>query len=214
MGEPRWRFFLSSGEIKEVIPDWRHRREARQLKMSGAVLSRICSEYGLDDMMVMMAITPQDDMIAREQLQAAREELAHKLLNIPIDKKTSSGKIGTKAVISYLAAMMVEVIAQTKEPMPPSLAALLCDRLCGPKPELLAAVSADEIEADVLQRASVAFEADEPISIREGAKRLGISEKVMRQLLKRGFEEKLREYRDLRIPTRRALEKFQKRCAQ
>jgi hypothetical protein len=80
--------------------------------------------------------------------------------------------------------------------LPPSLAALLRDQLCGKDPKLLTAVCADLDEDGAIDRAVTTFATDEPISINKAVKRLGLSKKVVVELFKRGFKEKVREWRD------------------
>ncbi len=171
-------------------------------------MQSICNQYGLDPTMIMRAITPADDIaIPREELQAAREELSRKLLDIPI-KKSSSGKVGRTAVVSYLAAMMVEAVTASKEPMPPSLAALLCRQLLKSNPKL---AYADNVEEEAVKRAIVEFRSGESsVSIREAATRLGISVKIMRGLIEdHGFWEKVADVRK----TIAGFEEFRKTCA-
>jgi hypothetical protein len=226
--------------LAELLPNFR----ADQLKMSGAVLHLICQQYGLNDGMIIRAITPQDgrlaildDMIVerqefdaekqviiarvkppsdeilailREEAHQAREELSRKLRTLPI-KKVPSGTIGPKAVISYLAAMMVQAVAETKEPMPPALAALLRDQLCGQYPKLLTVVCADLDEQDAIDRAAMVFRADETISIGKVAERLGLSPKIVRELFSRGFKEKLRKHRETMARAQTYAQEFMKR---
>lgn len=192
--------------VGRVVPDFKgSRRGTCRLDLSYPAMESLCKQYGLHQVTIMRAITPTDVAISREELHAAREELSRKLLDIPI-AKSSSGKIGPTATISYLVAMMVEAIAVSKESMPPSLAALLCRQLCRSKPKL--AVVDDDVE-EAIKRAILAFKSDEPISTREAAKRLGFSQKVMRRLLRAGFEQKVRRARTMIAE----FEEFRKTCA-
>ena len=52
-------------------------------------MESLCNQYGLDQVTIMRAITPTDVAISREELQATREELSRKLLDIPIEKSSS-----------------------------------------------------------------------------------------------------------------------------
>jgi hypothetical protein len=146
--------------------------------------------------------TPPDQVLAllREEAHRARADLSRTLRTLLIKKtprgKIGSGKIGLKAVISYLAAMMVQAIAETKESMPPSLAALLRDLLCGSDPKLLTTVCADLAEQNAIDRAATEFAADEAVSINKVTERLGLSRKVVVELFKRGFKEEVRKWRD------------------
>jgi hypothetical protein len=155
---------------------------------------------------------PPDEILAilRNEVHQAREELSRKLRTLPI-KKVPSGTIGPKAVISYLAAMMVQAIAETKESMPPSLAALLRDQLCGQDPKLLTAVCVDLDKDDAIERAATIFTEGESISIDKVAKRLGLSRKVVVELFNRGFKEKLRKRRDTTAAAQKYAQEFVKR---
>ncbi len=187
------------GAVQKVSPDFKGcRRGGCQLELSPQLIRKIGDQYDLDPVMLAVAITPEDDLaLPREEFQVAREELSRKLLKLPKNKDGASGRIGLDAVIPYLAAMMVEAIAETKEAMPRSLVDLLRSQLCGPNPKLMTVAQADNGEVDAIKRAIIAFEPGETISIREGARRLGLTKTVMRQLIENGFNEKVRENRDL-----------------
>jgi AraC-like DNA-binding protein len=80
--------------------------------------------------------------------------------------------------------------------MPPALAVLLRDQLCRQDPKLLTVVCADLDEDGAIDRAATVFAVDEPISINKVAERLGLSRKVVVELFRRGFKEKVRKWRD------------------
>jgi hypothetical protein len=183
---------LDLGMIKRAITP----QDERLATLDDMIIER--QEFDAEKQVITATVAPPSDeslAILREEAHQAREELSRKLRTLPI-KKVPSGTIGPKAVISYLAAMMVQAVAETKEPMPPALAALLRDQLCGQDPKLLTVVCADLDEENAIDRAATAFRADETISIGKVAERLGLSPKIVRELFDRGFREKLRKHRE------------------
>jgi hypothetical protein len=190
---------VSDDGTEKIIPNFKGcRRGGCELELSSQLIRQISDDYDLDQLMIKKAITPEDDLVLpKEEFQVARDELSRELLKLPQKKDGTSGRIGPDAVIPYLAAMMVEAIGETKEAIPRSLIELLRNQLCGSNPKLMTFAQADNIEVEAIGHAIAAFEPGETISIREGARRLGISEPVMRQLIKKkDFNKKVCDHRD------------------
>jgi hypothetical protein len=105
------------------------------------------------------------------------------------------------ALVDYLIATMLEAMEKNPIVIPPSLIALIRDRLCGPNPDWAASSRSMAWDINLALWAALGFKPDEKISSRKLSNRLGINRitriKASRLLSKPWFQQQLEYFRRL-----------------
>jgi hypothetical protein len=152
-------------------------------------LDRACAEQGIDWVLQVKAAADSP------RYWNAKSALSLALLKMLVnDKSGQRGKPGSDALIRALAMLMLEATFRDY-PVPPALATLVRYLLCGACPELLDERD-DRQREQAINRALNAFGEGEEISVREGARRLGVSPKIMQRWLATGLAEEVRYRRE------------------
>jgi hypothetical protein len=130
-----------------------------------------------------------------------RERVAAELLRLLYENPGgASGQTGHNAYLQYLTALLIQATASCKDPITPSLELLLCRLLIGTNSRLVDEVVDGADESAALDAALDKFSADERVTVRVGAQRLGVPERTMRRWLESdSFNNKLVKRRSFRI---------------
>src|SRR5262249_15921135 len=103
------------------------------------------------------------------------------------------------ALVDYLIVTMLEAMEKNPIVIPPSLIALIRDRLCGPNPDWVTSSRWMAWDINLALWAALGFKPDEKISSRKLSNRLGVNRisriKASRLLSKPWFQQQLEYFR-------------------
>jgi hypothetical protein len=187
------------------------------LSLSSEQADTFAKKYGFSTSALSRALcAPAVDVELSRLLDDGREEVSRVLLSwddakeqawraLVKDKATSSGKVGSKAEMQYLAAMMLEACWKGERLPPPSLRQLVRQILVQVESSRLLSAAKNDSARHVAARIAVEmFEPGERISREKLVSRLCVDDDRARRWLVEGFAELVEEYRreDRQAPDR------------